>query len=1357
VSREPESAESPTSPTPDGDGGQEGSPPAAAAEETRIAYCKIFPPIGIARLGNSPDEYFIGPQVSGLMPDPGAGSYKDAQGRVKRQAARFHVYGYNAAGDVVAELTADHPAVGRIAWSVTLANAKADWYRFAGADNVASILNTNTSNVGRRNAEVPAPERGSLIIGPATQVVVGRDQGSDALEGRFRSWPTTVHLGELRTDAAGRLVVLGGRGESGSVRPDNPLAHYANNDDWFDDTSDGPVTVEVTLAGGQTVPVRGHAWVICAPPDYTPHTRSAVSLYDVMLEAALVHDLPWSELDYGVRPGPQDPVSFTRDVYPILQRLVQYQWVSDRARRGHSPGRPGYFLDPDLLAALADPSLAKAADGDEDPNSPQRRVFDRLRTPILHPTGPDARPPSEHELDPASQDAIDQANLSYMPPLSGDEGDVTHPIYDPETNKAASKTWLSLTATQYRLLARWTAGDFIGDWTGSPPAPAASLDAVPLAAQPATLTRASLEACQGGAFFPGIESTSIVRYAAFYSEAFRVSNTYTAGDITRWMALPWQADFYECRDHWWPTARPDDVLPEADYGHILEKFQSTAQASDLTSLLVVRKPWARGLELSIPPRPDLPPPAADATPADYQTFCRRHLLRLVGGYLGVVPSPVVGELDGVYLRRLQEFVGKTIATPDFGLPSPTPGESLPDAYLGRVRTAIQTFLVGQANVPAPAPGEILDDYAARLADYAVNNVALQGVFDVEWRRRYRHRGKNDLVANWSRLGFVVPRTAFGETVYVEGDRGRFDLISPRDSFFYLMNLEGYPDFLPKARELADEYFGRALSVPLAEEYTFFEYDQVTFAARLEKIYENQRRDAVEYNPTTLVGESLFRTPEQVVERIRQLAPFNQLDGGWLEKIAQAGPTNEVQGFLFEIWSDELGNGDPVHNHANVYTDLMHSAGIYLPPMASRAYADHPDLWDSSFESPVYQSAVAQFPERYAPELLGMTLYLEWEAVFLPAMVKLYEYHGHNPLFYKLHVAIDNPVDGHGARAREAVAHYLDHVREESGEAEMQEHWRRIWTGYLAFKFVGGGGWQFYFTNPPTPYDRVRAMLERKRHYAQLNHARRRLGPNFINDWFDEPDAFLDQLIQSDLVTPGDAGASRIFATMEFGGPMLKVFTRDEQHTLEEWINSLPPVPLGIALRPGQAMRVLVTELSARAMGVPDHVTFTLAGSYFDPATGAEVFVDKPVSWWFQIGQPERLMAALADPGNGWIVPGNVADSRFVIELLSAPRRMARFLIQTVPEIGGKTAREVVIDWIAAGCPAPEDQLRTARLNVAVTPRTNVRADAPMPFAERQDPHAGVIQARTLSAVRLTPAQHAGIRRRFYGPGGGACH
>jgi hypothetical protein len=405
---------------------------------------------------------------------------------------------------------------------------------------------------------------------------------------------------------------------------------------------------------------------------------------------------------------------------------------------------------------------------------------------------------------------------------------------------------------------------------------------------------------------------------------------------------------------------------------------------------------------------------------------------------------------------------------------------------------------------------------------------------------------------------------------------------------------------------------------------------------------------------------------------------------------------------------------------------------------------------------VYQTAVAQFPETYFPELLGMTLYLEWEAVYLPAMVRLYEYHGYNPLFYKLHVAIDNPVNGHGAKARDAVTRYLDHVREESGEREMQEHWRRIWNGYLAFKFIGGGDWQYYFTNPPTLEERVMAMIERKRHYAQLNHGARRFGPNFLNDWFDEVPDFLNQLIQSDLITPGDAKNSRIFDTMSFTGPMLKVFSAQEKELLAEWINSLPPAPLGGALDPGQAMRVLVSEFAARGMAVPDHEGFLLTGSYLDPAQpDQEVQVTKPVTWWFQLDQPERFMAALSDPANGWIILGNVGESRFVRELLSAPRRMARFLIQTMPEIGDTSARQIIIEWIAAGCPIPG---RSApRLLGAIPVRSNVRADAPHVAPRQTEPHARYIQARSVGAVPLTPAQHQGLRRRFYGPGGGAAH
>lgn len=61
------------------------------------------------------------------------------------------------------------------------------------------------------------------------------------------------------------------------------------------------------------------------------------------------------------------------------------------------------------------------------------------------------------------------------------------------------------------------------------------------------LTRAGLEACVGGAFFPGIEASWFLRDTYNYTEPFRLDHTgLSAGDVTKQMAVPWQADFFKC-------------------------------------------------------------------------------------------------------------------------------------------------------------------------------------------------------------------------------------------------------------------------------------------------------------------------------------------------------------------------------------------------------------------------------------------------------------------------------------------------------------------------------------------------------------------------------------------------------------------------------------------------------------------------------------------------------------------------------------------------------------------------------------------------------------------------------------------
>ncbi|NES90768.1 LodA/GoxA family CTQ-dependent oxidase [Okeania sp. SIO2B9] len=69
-----------------------------------IVRAAIHPGIGIARVGNSQLEgengYYIGPETI----EPTSESTRDDNGAIKREAARFRIYGYNAAGQVVGEL-----------------------------------------------------------------------------------------------------------------------------------------------------------------------------------------------------------------------------------------------------------------------------------------------------------------------------------------------------------------------------------------------------------------------------------------------------------------------------------------------------------------------------------------------------------------------------------------------------------------------------------------------------------------------------------------------------------------------------------------------------------------------------------------------------------------------------------------------------------------------------------------------------------------------------------------------------------------------------------------------------------------------------------------------------------------------------------------------------------------------------------------------------------------------------------------------------------------------------------------------------------------------------------------------------
>jgi hypothetical protein len=370
---------------------------------------RIHPAIGIARIGNSEEEFFIGPEIPGVYDYP-VGGYRDDDLYLKRQGARFRLFGYDEHDRLLGEIQENDA---RITWSVHLVNTKAAGRRFAGVME---------PDEGWRNTGWITKHGSSrdLILDPGEQSVFQEHKVERFLCQTFMSvsFKPVLELGRLiYEEETGRLIVLGGHGRAGTPFPDEfniekqertGEGDFANHDGWFDDISDGPVTAKVELRGGPALFVMP-AWVIIAPPKYAPELQSPVSLYDTLYQVAI---------DRGLTPNPfSDPAfvpSFNRDIYPVLRRADELRWVFSRSNVGHH-----FVID--------------SADAAQ-----RQHLFRQLRVPSGHPREP----------------STGTGRMPYM------WSDLYH-------HPAVSA---SLTRTQYSMLSAWASGAFRDDWTGKPPA-----------------------------------------------------------------------------------------------------------------------------------------------------------------------------------------------------------------------------------------------------------------------------------------------------------------------------------------------------------------------------------------------------------------------------------------------------------------------------------------------------------------------------------------------------------------------------------------------------------------------------------------------------------------------------------------------------------------------------------------------------------------------------------------------------------------------------------------------------------------------------------------------------------------------
>lgn len=301
---------------------------------------------------------------------------RDRNGALKRQAARFRIFLYpkrdkevypNGEGvEIKIGSCIDGRTVTDIVWTVHVANKKANSYvlenpNLAPHESVIDGYKYGNLPPLRNLNEGADPQNASrirkLTIDPGPRTIKGSYTGMVRFDKQTiatfaengtitpilnypKSFPDDSFsklysprgpidtLGELKTDEQGRLLVLPGYGRACSwYASDNtpyPLSEDVDNDGWFDDTSDGPVSAVIVFDDDSTAEVHG-AWVVATDPAYAPQILNVVSLWDDIYDS-WVRKLKLSPEIFKNRFQENYKPSFSDQIFPIFRAASLIRW-----------------------------------------------------------------------------------------------------------------------------------------------------------------------------------------------------------------------------------------------------------------------------------------------------------------------------------------------------------------------------------------------------------------------------------------------------------------------------------------------------------------------------------------------------------------------------------------------------------------------------------------------------------------------------------------------------------------------------------------------------------------------------------------------------------------------------------------------------------------------------------------------------------------------------------------------------------------------------------------------------------------------------------------------------------------------
>lgn len=590
-----------------------------------MSYFRVHPTINFARVGNS-DEYYLAPETAageivdretgmfgGLPVKPNTedtpideNDFRDDNGQVKRQAARFRLFAYDheqnkyPSEDKGREIKIGDTVGGKkivdIVWQVHLANKKNNNYSITSAngeeEGIVAYENNQTPPV--RNLSFgdnldDTNRLNTLVIDAGPRAISALTNGADTLQfsqsaeasylasnGKITNLPdypisfpnqhfdmfeplgVINSLGEMLIEEnTGRLIVAGGHGKASAIKDGEgkppPLQDAIDNDYWFDDTSDGPVCATIKFEDGSSEQAV-HGWVVCTDPGYAPQTRNVVSTWDDVYDT-WIQNLSLEPNIYNDGFEKDHNASFYGDVIPVFHAAFLQRWntaLPNQGVNGHN------------FIAQIKPS--------DDPTTKIPSFKQLIRKPS---------PPGTKDS-PLNEDGVP----NKMPLALGD----------------AMKSFLSVTETQYFLMNQWYDGK--------------SVDAHPPLGKGEYMDKMVLENCLGGRYSPGIDLTFIVRDVNLYVQKwqgetgpFRInmqSLDYSKatnkeqhfldvgyvplqtaqvepGDLCKFMSQPWHTDYNSCATHtpdpnifvdreekeenntlyWsWPAQRPVSVYPK---------------------------------------------------------------------------------------------------------------------------------------------------------------------------------------------------------------------------------------------------------------------------------------------------------------------------------------------------------------------------------------------------------------------------------------------------------------------------------------------------------------------------------------------------------------------------------------------------------------------------------------------------------------------------------------------------------------------------------------------------------------------------------------------------------------------------